>query len=101
MINVNVTTEFQIYFQLSNNRAMLGQNMSSTTHEYKFPQIYHLHLFALIQQDISRRIFSTTVECRKFLGRKCADLVVVEFDPILVFLLTCQCAARNERNVMS
>ena len=57
--------------------------------------------FALIQQDISRRIFSATVECRKFLGRKHADLVIVEFDPMFVFLVTCQCAARNERNVMS
>jgi len=56
--------------------------------------------FALVQEDIGRRIFPATVEGRKFLSGECADLVIVEFYPVLVFLLTRQCTTCNERNVV-
>ena len=56
--------------------------------------------FALVQEDIGRRIFPATVEGRKFLSGEYADFVIIEFDPVLVFLLTRQCTTCNERDVV-
>ena len=56
--------------------------------------------FALVQEDIGRRIFPATVEGRKFLSREYADLGIVEFYPVLVVLLTRQCTTCNECNVV-
>jgi hypothetical protein len=99
---LNVTTALKCpsidRYSCATNRQMLS-TIRWTMHAHK-SMCSPSQTFALVEEDIGRRIFPATVEGRKFLSGEYADLVIIEFYPLLVFLLTRQCTTCNERDVV-